>query len=634
MSNKAQTSAPYSPGQDPASIEANRAYQDALKKLTESLDQRKNRFFEPTLLAAAQGFMQPGTSNFFDSLGNVAGNIAKSQEAQIAEDQAIAQQRLELAGRGVELQRQKGKDAMIQGILNRKKGPPAPEAEGDKPTQSGALPSSAQPGSAGSAAPQGGLSQAEPKRPEVPGEPKYGIRFAEAEEDPVSEEQYIALAISGGMDPAEAVKNWESIKNSRKQVKDTGVYDISKGMYYPAGYDTVETQIYGYPGTYKISKTDAFRLDNFRRANDEEGYKAYARSIAVPFGKSPNAAPTGGAVADTAPGAAPSAAVPAAVPAAATGQAAASAGLPKQPVGPAAAAAGMPAAQSGAARPAAAAQPAAAQPAAAATGTAPVAQPAAARPAATGRLSQEELAAQVAREQEIAKADVQAEIEKRKTFVQRADEAPDTITTATMLRDFAKDPDAGKMTGILSNSKVSSQIATLLQEGIGTNDLRVAIPGLETAMRNAGLNPAQQAKFRVFLQTVEQMRLQMSKYAKGAVSDFEQRLFRAASVSTEDTADAVRMKADLLTRRAEFDRQAYKEWKKSKLTADEFKESDDYLRMRVAYDKQLSAIALGAKMFQSGAARPNAAAPAAVQPSPGFVQDKKTGVIRRKKEGE
>jgi hypothetical protein len=609
MATKAQTS-PYAPGQDPAAIEANRAYQDALAKLTQSLDQRKNRFFEPTLLAAAQGFLQPGTSNFFDSLGNVAGNIAKSQEAQIAEDQAIAQQRLELAGRGVELQRQKGKDAMVQQYLNRKKDPPASEAEGDKPTQTGALPSTAQADAAVSSAPQGGLSQAAPKKLGVPEEPKYGVRFAPAEQDPISEEQYIALAISGGMDPAEAVKNWESIKNARTQVKDTGVYDLSKRIFYPAGYKTVNVQIYGYPGqTFEISETDAFRLSNFRRAGDREGYVALAKSLVNPFGEASGATPTGGASAGTtpavtapinaarvappaavAPGAAPSA--PAA-PVGLAGQAAAPADVPKQVVAPV--------------RP---------DPAAAATGAASVAQPAAAKPpaatpaAAPGILSKEDLAAKVAREQEIQKADTQAEVEKRKTFVQRADEAPDTITTATMLRDFAKDPDAGKMTGILSNSKVSSQIATLLKEGIGTNDLRVAVPGLETAMRNAGLNPAQQAKFRVFLQTVEQMRLQMSKYAKGAVSDFEQRLFSAASVSTEDTPDAVRMKADLLTRRAQFDRRAYREWKKSKLTADEFKESDDYLKMRVEYDKQLSAIALGAKMFQSGTAKTGPAAQA------------------------
>jgi hypothetical protein len=743
MATPKAPSAPYSPGQDPASIEANRAYQEALAKLAQSLDQRKNRFFEPTLLAAAQGFLQPGTSNFFDSLGNVAGNIAKSQEAQIAEDQAIAQQRVEIAGRGVELQRLKNREAMVQGILNRNKGSPSPEAAGDKPTQPGALPSSAQPGSAGSAAPQGGLSQAAPKKPGVPGEPKYGVRFAEAGEEPISEEQFIALAISGGMDPAEAVQKWETINNARTQVKDTGVYDVRKGIFYPAGYKTVNVQIYGYPGqTFEISETDAFRLNNLRQAGDREGYMALAKSLVNPFGGASGAAPTGGAAAGTtpavaapvnaarvappaavAPGAAPSAAVPSAVPAGAAGPVAAAVTTPaprdpsdfagneetpaaqrvavtellnnldvkkpgavaylrsifegikdpayrqmafqaldarvaalsqsspaqpaaaaKPPVQPVAAAAstGATAVQpaAAAAKPvAAAAQPAApvVQPV-----ISPVAQPvvAAARPAAagsaaaTGILSREELAAKVAREQEIAKAETQIEIEKRKTFAQKADEAPDTLTTATILRDFAKDPDAGKMTGILSNSKVSSQIATLLKTGIGTTDLRVAIPGIETAMRNAGLNPTQQAKFRVFLQTVEQMRLQMAKYAKGAVSNFEQELFGAASVSTEDTADAVRMKADLLTRRAQFDREAYKQWKKSKLTADEFKESDDYLKMRVAYDKDLSAISLGAQRFQSGAARPVGAAAAAGQPSSGYIRDQKTGVIRRKKAGE
>ena len=79
MATKAATSV-YAPGEDPESARVNFEYQEALKKLTESIDQRKNRFFDPVWLAAAKGFLAPGSINTFESLGRVAGNIGAAQE--------------------------------------------------------------------------------------------------------------------------------------------------------------------------------------------------------------------------------------------------------------------------------------------------------------------------------------------------------------------------------------------------------------------------------------------------------------------------------------------------------------------------------------------------------------------------
>ena len=56
MAEAKAPTASYLPGEDLDTLEANRRYQEALSKLTESLDSRKNRFFDPTLLAMAQGF--------------------------------------------------------------------------------------------------------------------------------------------------------------------------------------------------------------------------------------------------------------------------------------------------------------------------------------------------------------------------------------------------------------------------------------------------------------------------------------------------------------------------------------------------------------------------------------------------
>ena len=53
MADKQSTT--YIPGGGPEAASANQAYEDALQQMLESLDARKNRLFEPTLLAIAAG---------------------------------------------------------------------------------------------------------------------------------------------------------------------------------------------------------------------------------------------------------------------------------------------------------------------------------------------------------------------------------------------------------------------------------------------------------------------------------------------------------------------------------------------------------------------------------------------------
>jgi hypothetical protein len=538
----------YAPGDDPASIEANRAYQDALKKLTESLDQRKNRFFEPTLLAAAQGFLQPGTSNFFDSLGNVAGNIAKSQEAQVAEDQAIAQQRFELAGRGVELQRQKGKDAMWRSALE------------DKPALQGGLSAAAQPPSAQSSAagsgalPSGGQGATGPLAQAAKSTSPSGSPFMPGQQGP-SREKFFAAAQMDGKTLSDTMKEWEAIEKGQIQIKDKFGTNLRTGEIFmvPTG-NMVPTQIFredGTVGTYTVPENVAAQLSIYAGKDDADSYFELANK----YIKGPQRKPT------QAPAAAPGA--PAAVGAAPTAE-----------------------------RPATPAAPGAAKP--------------------TGLKTVQDSEREAARRKTLEEADTQMEVDARKDFNQKARDSGDTITTANMLRGFSEDPNAKNMVGILSNDKYSSIIAKLVQEGIGSGQYRIGIPALETVMRNSQMTPEEQAKYRVLLMNIAQMRLQMSKYMKGNISNLEQELMGQAVVTTDDTPQAIRMKADILTRRAQFDRMANRKFKASKMTAEDFLESDEYQEIKDKYDKDLEAISLGMQKFQSGAARP-----AASQATPG-----------------
>lgn len=115
-----------------AGDEADLKYQKALDDLMQRLDSRKNRLFDPTLLAMAQGFLTPGqTGSFGEALGNAAQRVGAVQQQQQKEDIDLAQMRLQVAqGAREQAARLKGQEA-FQGILGGGQRPPAP-AQGDE----------------------------------------------------------------------------------------------------------------------------------------------------------------------------------------------------------------------------------------------------------------------------------------------------------------------------------------------------------------------------------------------------------------------------------------------------------------------------------------------------------------------
>ena len=197
------------------------------------------------------------------------------------------------------------------------------------------------------------------------------------------------------------------------------------------------------------------------------------------------------------------------------------------------------------------------------------------------------------RQETLAEAKTKADVESFTDIDRRRKEADETITTANVFRRFSEDPNASRMFGILNNDKISSGIATLVRDGVGIPGFTVGTRAIEDIMRNAGLNAADQAKYRTFLTYAAMMQLQAQKYMKGAVSDREQVLLRGSGISADDTPDTIRMKADLLTRRAQFDRRVARAFKDSKMSADEFLDSKVYEDLRDKYNEDLADLASG-----------------------------------------
>jgi hypothetical protein len=94
------------------------AMNSALMRMRESLDARKNRLFDPVLMQTAAGFLKPTkTGSFGESLGYAAENAGTASERQLLHDAENQKLEMELFGKEQELRQQLGGDQLISALL-------------------------------------------------------------------------------------------------------------------------------------------------------------------------------------------------------------------------------------------------------------------------------------------------------------------------------------------------------------------------------------------------------------------------------------------------------------------------------------------------------------------------------------
>lgn len=457
--------------------EAQRKYQEALDRVTASLDARKNRLFDPTLLAMAEGFLAPTrTGGFGESLGMAAGKIRGAEEAKFKEEQELAQAQLGLAQQGMQLERQRQMSQAYAQALN----PPGSSA-GATPRAPGA-PAGAV--GAPAAAPAGGAG------PE-------GFQIAPPRPLSMTKEQFLRTAQMEGVPLGKALRDWDEYSRKSIETRESGRFDSDTGRFFPVPKaEQVNIQIRGYQGTYPVSPEDAMRLSALERAGDVAGFKALADRIVK-------------------------------------------------------------------------------------------------GPAGTSRVSSaEELEQERARGKILTEEEAKTEASQRNDIVSRADQAGQKIRVANQVLTLAEDPASARMFGILNNPAFSSAIAKLAETGIGIPGFSIGIPEIQNVLRNMKLRPDEIARFQYGAMLFAQSQLEASQLAKGqgAISDFERRLFAATAMTVEDTPGTLKMKAQALIARGQFDRQVARLWERSKgqfRSVTEFKQSDEYDKLVSEYDSKL-----------------------------------------------
>lgn len=104
-------------------------YRQTQQRLIEALEGRQNQLFDPKWLAIAQAFGTPTkTGAFGEVLGNVAGALGTSQQAEEKRAQEIAKMRFELAQQNLAQQRATEGEKVFRGLLGGMGGAEAPTA--------------------------------------------------------------------------------------------------------------------------------------------------------------------------------------------------------------------------------------------------------------------------------------------------------------------------------------------------------------------------------------------------------------------------------------------------------------------------------------------------------------------------
>ena len=648
MAEAKTPSAQYLSGEDPEIVAANKRYQDAVARLSDSLANRK-MMFDPTLLAMAEGFLSPTlTGGFGESLGKAAGKVGAAQELEDKRQMGLREREVAVAGQGIELQRMKARDAELLKYLGESQppsgpltGPQAgatagpravtPPKIGDKypytyvdpidrkygttetrtvtqddldqaknykgstvqlspdltePRGAGALSQAAGPKVVGS--PQGALAAMEANKP--PGfEGVEGIQVMPPNANFMTGRDYVRLnRMDKSKSAADLIKEGQEIEQKRYRDKEGGVQDLASGKFYsfPTG-KTEEIQLYGYPGTHKVDAHTAAKL-SLLAANDDPAYHDLAKRVVEGPRKKTDAAPV-----DVKP---------------------TDAGVKTD------GAEGTPSASSGRLK--------------------SVQELALDAEKAKNELAipQEEA---VTRARELGKAGAAKEA----TLEETDATARRVYGSVTRVQNYLKE--SGNYFGIFARPGITAAISTLIKEGIQTPSGTLSLAGFEDSMRQMMPGIKQKdldnvTKAAAELAEVELAFTRLYLAKQGAVTEGERKIVRAIPGTVSSSPEVLRSRMELLKSRSQFDidtADTFRKWQEKNPGRSylEFeRKSDLYKDIKKEFEAETERIFGGIKAVPTSQ-RKQEAAPAgtpAGTPSPGYIRDPVTGVIRKKKAGE
>jgi hypothetical protein len=289
------------------------------------------------------------------------------------------------------------------------------------------------------------------------------------------------------------------------------------------------------------------------------------------------------------------------------------------------------------------------------------------------------LAVQEEGEKATAKARAEAAETKATKLLSAAEAAFSNTEIANDMIAYAKDPNTKDAFGILAKPGLANAIGRAMEQGIqanaGTTNFSFSVP--VSIIASYKLTPSQIDALNIFASKTGQLQINSRQLnrtpGEGSTSDFETKMFGAIYAMPSDSARVIVLKSEALKNQATFDMARAELWvqksKKPGYTYNEFMTADqDYKTLKGQYQDLLKRLREeNSDLFSSrapaaappaaaaappaasaspapaaAAAPPPAAAASAATPlpatdssvPPGYIRDSVTKVIRKKKQGE
>lgn len=461
-----------------AGEEAETRYQDALNQLMERLDSRKNRLFDPTLLAMASGFLAPTqTGGFGESLGYATKAASGAEAQQAKEDIDLAQMRLQVAqGAREQASRLKGQEA-FRSILG-----------GETPT-AGAPSTTTRAEVAPSGAPT-----ATPSGQQTGQVPTGGLQNLTVENALA-----FAAAFPENKDMAKILMDAAKAKSDRFVMSMNGtVFDRWNEKYVaqiPPGQVASEFYVPEL-GENRTLRMTPGQYDQYQKARDAGVGQEWVKDFTSPTaGKKP-----------------------------------------------------------------------------------PMGEPT--KPKSAAEL-EAETQAKIVSEKKMA----ESEAERFNNAITKGDDAGERISQYNRLKATAQKPDANKIFGVFENGKFSDAVFKYLESNNGI----ISAKNIRDIWTDLGLPPEQISDKQLALSIIAQQQFAFSSLAKGqgAISDFERQLFNAMGADIKDRPDTIVRKMDMLTARAEFDREISRMARAARKQGIGYDDMKDSTKYQDAYQKYL-----------------------------------------------
>jgi hypothetical protein len=219
-----------------------------------------------------------------------------------------------------------------------------------------------------------------------------------------------------------------------------------------------------------------------------------------------------------------------------------------------------------------------------------------AKMASTGEgLNKRERAVLEAEQKEEAVGKAKERVKDRSTFKLGFDTASDNLAISDQVYEIvSNNPNAF---GILSKPGFAPALGSLVQDAVRIGTYSIGIPGIQDAIRKMGGTQADIDAVSKFDQLAVNLALAIAATQKGlgSITNYEREMFAKASLSSNDSANVLLYKSELLRARSTFDKvrwQQYYEFEKSKSgSIEDYKMSPSYQALRNKYEATLKQIA-------------------------------------------